>query len=167
MAAITDQAIDEASQALGDALRTRGLRIATAESCTGGWIAKALTDIAGSSDYVECGLVTYSNRAKMALLGVTGLSLERHGAVSEAVVREMVVGALAATDADIAVSVSGVAGPGGGSEGKPVGTVWFAWGRPGDEPEAICQHFPGDREAVRRQSVMFALQGLRGYVAAD
>jgi len=167
MAAITDQAINEASLALGDTLRTHDMRIATAESCTGGWIAKALTDIAGSSDYVECGLVTYSNRAKMEMLGVTELSLERHGAVSEAVVREMVVGALSATGADIAVSVSGVAGPGGGSEEKPVGTVWFAWGRPGDEPEAVCQYFPGDREAVRRQSVMFALQGLRGYLAGD
>lgn len=164
MAAITDLALFEAAERLGQTLRARGMRIVTAESCTGGWVAKALSDVAGSSDYLECGLVTYSNRAKMELLGVTGLSLERHGAVSEAVVREMVVGALAATGADIAASVSGVAGPSGGTDDKPVGTVWFAWGRAGQEPEAVCERFSGDREAVRRQSVLFVLQGLRSYL---
>ena len=167
MAAVTDSQLYEAAELLGQTLRKQGMTLTTAESCTGGWIAKAMTDVAGSSDYLEVGLVTYSNRAKQALLGVTELSLQRHGAVSEAVVREMVVGALATVDADIAVAVSGIAGPGGGSGEKPVGTVWFAWGRPGAEPEAICECFPGDREAVRRQATLFALQGLRGYLEDD
>ncbi|MFE8071900.1 nicotinamide-nucleotide amidase [Marinobacteraceae bacterium S3BR75-40.1] len=164
MASITDQTLYEAAAALGDRLEQTGMKLATAESCTGGWIAKALTDVPGSSAYLECGLVTYSNDAKQELLGVTPLSLDKHGAVSEAVVREMVIGALTATGADIAVSVSGVAGPDGGTAEKPVGMVWFAWGRQGEEPEAVCEQFGGDRDSVRRQAVLFALQAVRGYL---
>ena len=140
------------------------LSIATAESCTGGWVAKVLTDRPGSSAYVLAGLVTYSNAAKQALLGVPPAMLETHGAVSEEVVRSMVDGALKATGADLAVSVSGVAGPGGGSPEKPVGTVWFAWGQGGERTVAVCKQFPGNRDGVRRQSVLFALQGVMDYV---
>lgn len=161
---VSDQALAEAATELGAVLRARARTIAAAESCTGGWVSKVLTDTAGSSDYFEAGLVTYSNTAKEKLIAVTPLSLERHGAVSEAVVREMVSGAIAVTGADVAVAVSGVAGPGGGSDGKPVGTVWFAWGDSGNEPETVCEHFSGDRDAVRRQSVLFVLQGVRRYL---
>lgn len=164
MSSISDQSLAAAAEDLGHELRRRGMRMTSAESCTGGWIAKVLTDQPGSSDYFETGLVTYSNHAKETLIGVTTLSLERYGAVSEAVVREMAVGALAATGVDMALAVSGVAGPGGGSEDKPVGTVWFAWGDGLSEPEAICQCFKGDRDAVRRESVLFALQGVWSYL---
>lgn len=164
MSEVSDHALWEAAAELGTVLRDQAKRIATAESCTGGWVAKMLTDRAGSSDYFEAGLVTYSNAAKEKLIAVTPLSLEKHGAVSEAVVREMVSGAIAVTGADVALAVSGVAGPGGGSEEKPVGMVWFAWGDTIEEPESVCQRFSGDRDAVRRQSVLFALQGVRGYL---
>lgn len=164
MAAITDNVLRDAAAELGAALLKQSLHIATAESCTGGWVAKALTDIAGSSDWLECGLVTYSNAAKIHLLGVTDVSLERHGAVSEPVVREMVAGTLASTGAQVAVAISGIAGPGGGSPEKPVGTVWFSWGRLGRETEAVCEIFKGDRDQVRRQAVLYALQGVRGYL---
>ena len=120
----SDQELEEAGNRLGERLLTTGRTVATAESCTGGWVAKGLTDRAGSSAYVLGGLVTYSNEAKQGLLGVTRKSLDEHGAVSEPVVREMVAGALVATDADVAVAISGVAGPGGGSD------------RPETEPEA-------------------------------
>lgn len=106
-------------------------------------------------------MVTYSNRAKQQMIGVREETLDRHGAVSEVVVREMVAGVLAHSQADMAVSVSGIAGPGGGSSDKPVGTVWFAWQRRGEEVVTACHHFDGDRDAVRRQAVMVALQGLR------
>lgn len=164
MTEVSDEALQEAATELGTVLREQARTIATAESCTGGWVSKVLTDTAGSSDYFDAGLVTYSDTAKEKLIAVTPLSLEKHGAVSEAVVREMVSGAIAVTGADVAVAISGVAGPGGGSEDKPVGTVWFAWGDASDEPEAVCQRFPGDRDAVRRQCVLFALQGVRGYL---
>ncbi len=150
----------------GRALAAAGWTLATAESCTGGWIAKALTDVAGSSGWFGWGVVTYSNPAKTELLGVSEDSLARHGAVSETVVREMAAGALAASGADIAVAVSGVAGPDGGTADKPVGTVWFAWSRRhgnGEETLAERRQFDGDRESVRRQSVCHALHGvLRG-----
>ena len=162
----SDQELAEAGAHLGELLEQQGRMIATAESCTGGWVAKVLTDKAGSSAYVMGGLVTYSNSAKQALLGVSGKSLADHGAVSEAVVREMVAGALAVTGADVAVAISGVAGPGGGSEEKPVGTVWFAWGTGPAATEAVVAHFPGDRDQVRRQAVLFALQGVRGLLRA-
>ena len=160
----TDQELFDAGEQLGELLARDGRMIATAESCTGGWVAKALTDKAGSSSYVVGGLVTYSNEAKEALLGVTRKSLDEHGAVSEPVVREMVAGALAATGAQVAVAISGIAGPGGGSDGKPVGTVWFAWGCDPASTEAVVQQFEGDRDQVRRQAVLFALQGVRAYL---
>ena len=161
---LTDEALAEAGTQLADVLKQRELTIATAESCTGGWVAKVLTDRAGSSSYVLAGLVTYSNDAKRGLLGVTELSLGEHGAVSEPVVREMVAGALATTGADVAVAISGVAGPGGGSDDKPVGTVWFAWGRSAADTEAVVEQFQGDRDQVRRQAVLYVLQGVRGFL---
>ncbi|MBE95048.1 CinA family protein [Marinobacter sp.] len=161
---LTDEALAEAGTQLADVLKQRELTIATAESCTGGWVAKVLTDRAGSSSYVLAGLVTYSNDAKRGLLGVTELSLGEHGAVSEPVVREMVAGALATTGADVAVAISGVAGPGGGSDDKPVGTVWFAWGRSAADTEAVVEQFQGDRDQVRRQAVLYVLQGVRSFL---
>ena len=161
---LTDEALAAAGNQLADILERRQLTIATAESCTGGWVAKVLTDRAGSSAYVRAGLVTYSNDAKRALLGVSESSLNEHGAVSEPVVREMVAGALSATGASVAVAISGVAGPGGGSDDKPVGTVWFAWGRSAADTEAVVKTFPGDRDQVRRQAVVYALQGVRGFL---
>lgn len=161
---LTDEALAKAGTQLAEVLKQRELTIATAESCTGGWVAKVLTDRAGSSSYVLAGLVTYSNDAKRGLLGVTEPSLGEHGAVSEPVVREMVAGALAATGADVAIAVSGVAGPGGGSDDKPVGTVWFAWGRSAADTEAVVEQFQGDRDQVRRQAVLYVLQGVRGFL---
>jgi len=155
---VTDKALQEAGAALGDHLKHHGQTIATAESCTGGWVSKVLTDRAGCSEYVEAGLVTYSNEAKQMILGVDPQVLDEHGAVSEPVVRQMVAGAVRATGADVAVAISGIAGPGGGSEEKPVGTVWFAWGSGPGHMETSIQHFEGDREAVRRQAVLYALQ---------
>ncbi|WP_449286533.1 nicotinamide-nucleotide amidase [Marinobacter sp. PE14] len=160
----SDQELEEAGNRLGERLRRTGRTVATAESCTGGWVAKVLTDRAGSSAYVLGGLVTYSNEAKQGLLGVTRKSLDEHGAVSEPVVREMVAGALVATDADVAVAISGVAGPGGGSDDKPVGTVWFAWGDSPASTVAVVKRFDGDRDQVRRQAVLYALQGVNEFV---
>ncbi len=146
----------------GEALLAADRRVATAESCTGGWIAKALTDVPGSSSWFGLGLVTYSNDAKHSLLDVRAETLEEQGAVSEETVREMAAGALAASGADIAVAVSGIAGPDGGTPDKPVGTVWFAWAVSGATPVtyAECVHFDGDRETVRRRSVCHALGGV-------
>lgn len=140
--------------------RAAGLRVATAESCTGGLIAGALTAIAGSSDVVECGYVTYSNAAKAEMLGVPPVLIDSVGAVSEAVARRMAEGALTHAGADLAVAVTGVAGPGGGSAEKPVGLVWF--GLAGRGPTLAVRHvFAGDRSAVRRQAVVEALCLLR------
>lgn len=143
---------------MADALITSGERIAVAESCTGGWIAKVLTDVPGSSGWFECGWVVYSNAAKRAL-GVSTDAL-RHGAVSEPVVRELVRGALVQSGVDRAVAVSGIAGPDGGTADKPVGTVCFAWGR--RDGHLVCETrvLDGDREAVRRVAVAVALEGL-------
>jgi len=138
------------------------LRIVTAESCTGGWIAKVFTDVAGSSRWFECGYVTYSNQAKVRDLGVLQRTLDEHGAVSEWTVREMAAGALRVSGAEVAIAVSGVAGPDGGSDEKPVGTVWFCAGRKalGHEPHLIAEGelFGGNREEVRRASVRRALE---------
>lgn len=156
--------LQRSSEQLGRLLEARGLRVVTAESCTGGWIGKALTDIAGSSDWVEGGFISYSNRCKQQMLGVDPALLSAHGAVSEPVVKAMAIGALARTDADLSVAVSGVAGPGGGSADKPIGLVWFAWARADDEVRAEAMRFSGDREAIRLQAVAFALQGLQALV---
>lgn len=145
---------------LGALLLGRGESIATAESCTGGLIAAAITDIPGSSAWFSHGVVSYGNQAKQQLLGVQASSLIDHGAVSERVVREMAVGAQALADADWAVAVSGIAGPDGGSPEKPVGLVWFAIAHPGGQTEAWRCLFAGDREAVRRQAVCEALSQL-------
>ena len=134
--------------------------LATAESCTGGWIAQAVTSVAGSSDWFERGFVTYSNEAKKESLGVRAATLSRHGAVSEETAREMAAGAVKRSRAQIAVAVTGIAGPGGGTRTKPVGMVCFAWARGRRAPESATRHFSGGRESVRRKSVVAALQGL-------
>ncbi len=144
---------------LGEALLARGWQLAAAESCTGGWVAQAATAIAGSSNWFDRGFVTYSNEAKQDMLGVQAATLAAHGAVSEAVVREMVAGALARSRADLALAISGIAGPAGGSAEKPVGTVWIAWGLRAGPQRAQRFHFDGDRAEVRCQSVAAALQG--------
>jgi nicotinamide-nucleotide amidase len=146
--------------ALGRALERRGLKVATAESCTGGLVAAAITDVSGSSGWFDRGFVTYSNEAKIALLGVDAKTIAAHGAVSEEVAKDMAVGALAGSGADLAVAITGVAGPAGGTPAKPVGMVCFAWARRGGAVEAVTRHFEGDRAAVRRASAVAALEGL-------
>ena len=153
----SDAQLREQAQALGERLRAAHDALVTAESCTGGWIAKCLTDIAGSSDWFDSGMVVYSYEAKQALLGVRPQTLEQHGAVSRETVIEMVSGALVNSGASVAVAVTGIAGPGGGSADKPVGTVWVAWKRRGGYARAQAFQFDGDREAVRRQTVDRAL----------
>lgn len=152
--------IDAIVPALADALRQAGLRMATAESCTGGLIAGACTTIAGSSDWFERGFVTYSNEAKTEMLGVDPALIGGHGAVSEPVARAMAEGAIARSHAQLAVAVTGVAGPGGGSASKPVGTVWLAWARAGQPTRTELLNLSGDRRAVREQTVLHALQGM-------
>ena len=149
---------------LGRAALARGLRFAAAESCTGGLIAGAITAVAGSSDWFERGFVTYSNAAKVEDLGVPEALLDRHGAVSTEVASAMAEGALRASRADWAVAVTGIAGPSGGTEAKPVGTVCFAWAGP-QSTTSERRVLPGDRAAVRRESVVIALEGLLGRLA--
>ncbi|MDH0373188.1 CinA family protein [Comamonas aquatica] len=144
---------------LAAALQQRGWLMATAESCTGGQIAAACTDLAGSSQWFDRGFVTYSNAAKTEMLGVPAALIATHGAVSEAVVRAMAHGAVAHSQAQVSVAVSGVAGPSGGSADKPVGTVWLAWCVQGQVHSRV-HHFPGDRAAVRAQTTVLALQHL-------
>lgn len=139
--------------------------LATAESCSGGMIAAACTDLAGSSQWFERGFVTYSNAAKVEMLGVPAALIEQEGAVSEAVARAMANGALAHSQAHVSLAVTGVAGPTGGSEAKPVGTVWFAWCVNG-ETHSEMQHFAGDRAAIRAATVRYALQRLLGFLLA-
>ena len=161
---MTESDIHSLAEALLADLTASGKSIATAESCTGGWIAKALTDVPGSSSSFAYGIVSYSNGAKESMLGVKPATLVEHGAVSEAVVREMAEGVLNLSGADFGVSVSGVAGPDGGSDEKPVGTVWIAWAR---RQKTACEvyaekcFFTGDRRQVRMASVMTALSGAR------
>jgi nicotinamide-nucleotide amidase len=155
-----DKELEDLSVRVGAALLARKSMLACAESCTGGWVSEVVTATAGSSQWFERGFVTYSNAAKQELLGVKADTLRQDGAVSEAVVREMAAGALRRSHAQAALAISGVAGPTGGSPGKPVGTVCFAWVLQGGEPTAETLHFSGDREAVRKQSVVYALQGL-------
>ena len=156
-----DAALHRLAEALGEKLRPQHLTACTAESCTGGWIAKMITDIPGCSDWFECGMAAYSYEAKQALLGVDPRTLEHTGAVSEETVLEMVSGALARFGAGVAVAVTGIAGPTGGTPDKPVGTVWIGWKRRGGYAHALLCHFGGDRDAVRRQTVAAALAGLR------
>lgn len=145
---------------VAEILADRSWTLATAESCTGGWIAKCCTDRPGSSEWYEGGVVSYSNRAKLELLGVDVATLDREGAVSRAVALQMAEGARLNSGADVTVAVTGIAGPDGGSADKPVGTVWLAWALPGAAVQAELRHFEGDREAVRRLTVAAALQGL-------
>lgn len=149
---------------IAEILKSKGLMLATAESCTGGGIAEYCTSIAGSSDWFDCAVVTYSNRAKQKLLGVKDETLVNFGAVSHEVATEMVAGLIANTDADVGISVTGIAGPGGGTEFKPVGTVYIAWG--GREKSVVVKkfQFPGDRETVRKSSVNAAVTGLVSYL---
>lgn len=155
-----DTDLQRLAEQVGETARQQHQRLVTAESCTGGWISKTLTDIAGSSAWFECGLAAYSYEAKQALLGVQPHTLEEHGAVSRETVLEMVSGALVHSGATLAVAVTGIAGPAGGTGDKPIGTVWIAWKGRGGYPRAEVFHFDGDRESVRRQTVAAALQGL-------
>jgi len=149
--------VNDLAQRLGAALKARGLRLVTAESCTGGWVAMALTAVPGSSDWFERGYVTYSNAAKREDLGVREETLKHHGAVSEATAREMAAGALAKGGAQASLAITGVAGPAGGTPDKPVGMVCFAWAY-GSKMSSETRRFSGDRESVRRQSVEHALK---------
>jgi nicotinamide-nucleotide amidase len=151
--------IEELVIQLGKALERQAWSMTAAESCTGGWLAKLVTDVAGSSAWFERGFVTYSNAAKVEMLGVSTQTLAEHGAVSEATVQEMAAGALRHSHAQLSVSISGIAGPGGATEGKPVGTVWMAWAWQ-NQCRTDCFHFAGDRDAVREAAVVAALRGL-------
>ena len=157
---MTDSELMHLSERIGQALNARGATVTTAESCTGGWVAKVITDIAGSSAWFEQGFVTYSNEAKSQMIGVKPATLEQHGAVSEPVVVEMAIGAIKAARADYAISISGIAGPDGGTASKPVGTVWFGFASAAGEGITRCECFSGDRENVRRQATAYALQTL-------
>ena len=157
----TDSDLLKLSVRLGHHLLSSAMRISVAESCTAGWVAKCITDVPGSSQWFECGYVTYANAAKNRELGVRNETLEQQGAVSEATVREMAVGALFRSGAELSLALSGIAGPGGATQGKPVGTVWFALSvRRGQAVETVVRvkFFKGDRETVRRKAVQFALQ---------
>jgi nicotinamide-nucleotide amidase len=157
---MTEDDVTRAARALGRKCLARRVVIATAESCTGGGVATAITRISGSSSWFDRAFVTYSNDAKREMLGVRALTLQRYGAVSEEVAREMALGALRGSPADITVAVTGIAGPTGGSRAKPVGLVWFAWAARGQLVQARRFRFAGGRAAVRLQSVAVAIQGL-------
>lgn len=157
---MSDADLDDLARRVGEVLKSRERMMVTAESCTGGWISAAVTAIAGSSAWFERGFVTYTYISKREMLGVKAETLEAHGAVSEACVREMAAGALRNSHAQVAVAVSGTAGPSGGTPAKPVGTVCFGWALAGEAPSTETRHFEGDREAVRRQAVTHALEGV-------
>lgn len=157
---MSERAITALALRLGTACKRRGVMVATAESCTGGGVAQAITRIAGSSEWFERGFVTYTNVAKEEMLGVSRATLEAHGAVSQEVACEMAAGAIAFSRADASVAITGIAGPGGGTAEKPVGLVWFAWAYRGGPVQARRFVFRGDRAAVREQSVAVVLQGL-------
>lgn len=157
---IDDPGLHSLAEELGRQLQAHHDMLVTAESCTGGWIAKTVTDIAGSSAWFDCGLAAYSYEAKQRLLGVRPEILLHHGAVSEETCIEMVSGALINSGASVAVAVTGIAGPGGGTADKPVGSVWIGWKRRGGYPRAQLFQFDGDREHIRRQTVAAAIKGL-------
>ena len=152
--------MDVLAAQVGGLLKAHGLKLATAESCTGGGVAQAVTEIAGSSAWFECGFIAYSNQAKQQMLGVHEATLNQHGAVSEAVVREMAAGALRHSHAQVSLAVSGIAGPDGGTADKSVGTVWFAWCVKDRMCVAYIHHLAGNRAEIRAQSVRIALQGV-------
>lgn len=158
---MTEKTLTELATLVGERLSASGDTLATAESCTGGWVAQSITAISGSSAWFDRGFVTYSNEAKQEMLGVSADTLAQHGSVSEQTASEMVSGALEHSRAGFALSITGVAGPTGGSRAKPVGTVCFGWARRADRSVRVeTRHFEGDREAVRRQSVIRAMQGV-------
>ena len=157
---VSESSIQTTAKKLGARLLMKRLRLATAESCTGGWVAKVITDIAGSSEWFECAIVSYSNASKHDFLGVPEGLLLDHGAVSENTVLAMLKGLFEQTRADAGISISGIAGPGGGSEDKPVGTVWIAWGLRGRMAYTQKFQFDGDRNQVRLQSVAAALDAM-------
>ena len=161
-----DDVLEALSAHVGTCLASRSWTLACAESCTGGWIAEIVTATAGSSGWFDRGFITYSNSAKQEMLDVPATTLEQFGAVSEATVSAMVTGAFAHSRAEVALAVSGIAGPGGAIPDKPVGTVCFAWGRRNTTPIAQTRHFPGDREAVRRAAVVHALSELVRHIRA-
>ena len=161
-----DQAIAKDVESLAASLKSRAWMLAAAESCTGGLIAAACTELSGSSEWFERGFVTYSNEAKTELLGVSAELIARHGAVSEEVVRAMAEGAIVRSRADLAVAVTGIAGPTGGSPAKPVGTVWVGIGLRGQPAVATLLQLQGDRAAVRRQTVAWALRALNNAASA-
>lgn len=164
---MSESAANDLVGSIAGLLSARSWRLATAESCTGGWIAKCCTDRAGSSSWFDRGYVTYSYAAKSDLLNVDPSMLEKHGAVSEPVVRQMAQGALAAAGVEAAVAATGIAGPGGATPDKPVGTVWFAWSIVGQETRSECKVFSGDRDSVRFQTVLHALQGLQQQLSRE
>lgn len=158
---MTKDDITPLAQLVGEKLLEKKWRLCLAESCTGGGVAEAVTRIAGSSQWFDCGFVTYSNGAKQRLLGVEPALLETYGAVSAQTVEAMVRGALANSNAQVALAISGIAGPEGGTEDKPVGTVWFAWATPDTpQPDTQCCHFTGDRQSIRQQAIIYGLQQL-------
>jgi len=160
MTPVDQKSLEALAAEVGALLLANGQKLATAESCTGGWVAQCLTAIAGSSAWFERGFVTYSNEAKHEMLSVEFATLNAHGAVSEATAAAMVTGALRQSRADWALSITGIAGPDGGSPGKPVGTVCFGWAGPDVSLEVDTRHFTGDRETIRRQSVEYAIRGI-------
>jgi nicotinamide-nucleotide amidase len=163
---MSSDALTALAALVGASLRAKGLLLTTAESCTGGWVAQAVTSVAGSSDWFERGFVTYSDAAKQEMLGVSARTLAAHGAVSEETAREMATGALAHSRAQVALAITGIAGPGGASPEKPLGMVCLAWAMTDGTNSVQTRHFNGDRESVRRQSVTAALQGVSGLLDA-
>jgi len=159
-----DETLYDLAVRVGQVLKAHRLQLVTAESCTGGWVGEAITMVPGSSEWYERGFITYTNTAKMDMLGVLATTLAAHGAVSEQTVKEMVAGALEHSPGDVAVSVSGVAGPGGGTPQKPVGTVCFGWALRDGSLATATHHFNGDREQVRREAVKRALEGVLSLV---
>jgi nicotinamide-nucleotide amidase len=158
-----DNELFELAESLGHYLNDKVSKIVTAESCTGGWIAEAITEVPGSSDWFDRGFVTYSNNAKVQMLGVNPLTLAKHGAVSAETASEMVAGALANSEADWAVAVTGIAGPDGGSEEKPVGTVYIAWKNKNGFSRVEILSLSGNRHQIRKQTVMKAIEGILIY----
>ena len=159
--------LDQLAEQAGNALKQRAITLVTAESCTGGWVAREITAIPGSSHWFDRGFITYTNQSKQEMLGVQEAILEEYGAVSEQTVQEMAEGALQNSHAGVSIAISGIAGPGGGSTEKPVGTVWLAWAGKGKATCSRVQHYTGDREQVRQQAVVTALQGLLTYLDDD
>jgi nicotinamide-nucleotide amidase len=155
-----EKTFEQLSQDVGRALLAKGLMLATAESCTGGWVAQVVTQTSGSSQWFDRGFVTYTNEAKQEMLGVKAQTLQHYGAVSEQTVQEMAAGALKNSRAQITLAISGIAGPTGGTPEKPVGMVCLAWARADHPTQTVTMNFSGDRNAVRRQAVQYALQHL-------